>query len=165
MTEVKITTYWCGICGYSMPASIDPYSDQFLTKYRGVQAGGCPSCATHPNPENRRFSQLVQATDLAEMVTTKTATEADLEAQEVPDLDARGNQKQVQTGTRWELQVDQSNGKVSSVPVPVYEPKMRYQTEKELSALKLQRNRNLDALESVAVKEVTPKVEIDPEKA
>lgn len=154
-TIVKIKTWYCPSCGYTAPSHVDSYGAKFLAKYPGVVAGGCPSCATHPIERNHSPLELLEGVDLDAMVRIESSGDAALEAMMVEDLDSNGEPIMIQTGERYELRVNPQTGEIYSEPVPVYEPKMRSLTPQELTELKTERDQNLDALESVAVKEVS----------
>ena len=163
ITTAKVKTWICQTCPYRWQFSGDaiastPYDltdaqlkEQFPEpQFAGLTTGKCPNCFLQGVT-----SPLGLSVDISEMTEIIPATDDELGNQEVEELDANNQPIMVQTGSRWELSVDQATGKVGSVEVPVYEPKMRSLTTQELAELKQQRDQNLDALEKVAVKEVT----------
>lgn len=157
-TIIKSETFVCAMCGYNQ--NFDPFVDGVMAahfpEFPGIPNGACPACYSGRNPDRTmRDCQLFRAVDLSQLTVQTVASDATLEATEVPDLDTNGQQIMEQTGEHYELQVNQSTGAVGSVLVPDYAPKMRLQTTEELAALTLQRNQSLDELDKVAVSTVT----------
>lgn len=142
MIELKIDTYGCE-CGYHMPASIDPYTDAFVARYKGrVQKGGCPSCATHPDPQQRKHSQLSKIVDLSQMTTTRTAEQEDIDAESTLDTDAQGTPLLEKVGDRFRLNTQ--TGKIE--PVAVNRAKERPLKTNEKAEKMEQAQRDLDRL-------------------
>lgn len=168
-TNLKITTWGC-VCEYSQ--DFDPGDalkwEQYITNDTQLQRvaiakgrilspqGKCPACWLGLNDERVIYDRdLYGITDFSNLATTTSASDADLESRQLEMRDADGRVIQEQTGERYELRVNQQTGQIYSEAVPVYEPKMVPISQQQLAALKEQRDRSLDALESVAVKEVT----------
>lgn len=157
-TIVKINTWACPNCDYMQynnPANeVEMNQIFFEDRYAGRPTQACPACYAGENAQHTKgihYLESISGVDLSRLGQKQTASDATLEGIQVPDLDENGDTIQIQTGSRWELQVDQSTGAISSVEVPVYEPKMRNLTTQELADLKEQRDRSLDELEKVAV--------------
>lgn len=166
MNEVtlKINTWGCGLCGYSQnfdPADATLWElhinqDATITSKRGlVPQGCCPACYTGMNKERvvRDNCSLDGVVDLSSLSTTTTASDSELESRKEVELDSNGDIVMIQTGERQRLSI--VKGAPAVITEPIFEPKQRELTTKELSALKLERDSNLDSLEAVAVKEVT----------
>lgn len=157
--ELLVKTWKCSTCPFRWQFSGDALSNspydltdvqlkqQFPEgRFAGLPAGKCPNCYSQG-----QLNPLGLSVDEAEMSVITVASDEVLEATLVPEVDADGQTVMVQTGTHKEIGI--VGDSVGIVEVPVYEPKLRSLTTKELAELKLQRDQNLDALESIAVKE------------
>ena len=164
-TTVKAKTWICNTCIFRWQFSgeavdVSPYdlTDAQLKKqfpegrFAGLPAGKCPNCYSQG-----QLNPLGLSVDEAEMSVITVSSDEVLEATLVPELDSNGDPIMVQTD-QVRYQFDPLTGRIN--PVPVYEPKLRPLTTTELSDLKLQRDRSLDALGQTAVKEVSPQPDI-----
>jgi hypothetical protein len=167
-TLAAIQTWACPNCMYKQYH--DPTNEQEMNaifsepRYWGRPVGACPACWAGENDQRTKgefYLESINGTDLSSLGQRRVADDATLEAMTKPDLDANGQQIMEQVGEHYEMHIDQSTGGVGSVLVPDYAPKMRPLTDDELAELKAQRDQNLDALENVAVAEVSQ--EADPE--
>jgi hypothetical protein len=158
MATYRRTTWGCEHCGYfqDFDPTVPGEQARRFPEFPGIPDGACPACYSGRNEQKvQRASTLYQVTDLTSATDVSVASDAELESRQVPELDANGQQVLEQVGERYELRVNQSTGEIYSEPVPVYEPKLRSLTDQELAELKLQAAKSRDALEAVAVKEVT----------
>ena len=158
-TNLVLKSWACPNCPYYQ--QFDPTDlhlvVQNFPECPDLPLGKCPACWMGKNPQKvKQTSEMgLMLSSEGSRLQSNVASDDVLEAKEVPDTDQDGQPIMVQTGERYELRVNQSTGEIYSEPVPVYEPKMRSLTPQELAELKTQRDQNLDALEAVAVKEVT----------
>lgn len=164
-TTALLKTYVCPNCQFKPDSTYDPDSQEWLDavfpepRYADLPLGDCPACYAGENPQRQKMTshlEPVSGIDLSHLLNQKTvASDAILEATQVPDLDENGQQIMVESGSHFEQQFDPQTGETNVVPVTDYSPKMRDLTDKELAALKLQRDQNLDALSAIAVSETT----------
>lgn len=160
-TIAKIKTWVCPNCRYSQYYSPeDPRMDTDFAeaRYAGRPSTACPACYAGENPQRIRgvyHLEVLAGGDLSLLGQRRVASDAVLEATLVPELDENGKPVMIQTGERYELRVNPDTGDIYSEAVPVYEPKMIPAPKQQVDELKLQRDQELDALASVAVKEIS----------
>ena len=159
LIAATITTWACPNCEYKQyndPANEQRMGEIFSeARYAGRPVGACPACWAGENAQRTKdefYLESINGVDLSALGQTRVADDATLEATQVDDLDANGQPIMEPTG-EVRYQFDPMTGTIN--PVEVMQPKMRSLTTAELAELKQQRNQNLDALEAVAVKEVT----------
>lgn len=159
-TVAKMRTWACPNCEYKQ--FHDPSNEAEMNSifrepvFQGRPLGACPACYSGRNAQ--RTAQLsmlgeISGVDLSALGERRVADDSTLESTTVIEVDQYGREVQEQVGETETLAIVE--GKPAVVTAPVYEPKMRSLTDEELAALKEQRDQNLDALEKVAVKEIT----------
>jgi hypothetical protein len=158
-TTALVTTWECPNCPFlwqfseealgSSPYDLSPAQllEQF-PEYPRLQAGKCPNC--HRQGVD---SPLGLCIDEGRMTRVRVSDDSDLESVTKEETDQDGNPVLEQVGERETLGI--VDGKPAVVTEPIYEPKQRELTTKELKDLKAQRNQSLDQLETLAVKEVS----------
>jgi hypothetical protein len=152
-TSLILQSYW-HVCGFTMTTDIDPYSEYFLNKYPGIQAGNCPSCYL----SSRAQLPLEKLTGPTSTVQTNTLDEADIDALTETEMDDNGNAVMIDSGdVKQEIGI--VDGAPAIVETPIMVAKQRELTAQEKTEKSEEAQKNLDALASIAVSEST---EADP---
>ena len=153
---LKATVYGCGTCGYYQDFNSVDNPLQHQSIFPTVPAGKCPACFAGQNPQRQRIECDLEAisTSAEIMTTVEFASDQELESRTEELRDEHGNVVMEQTGEHYEMRVNPVTGEVYSELVPDHTSKLQQISDKELADLKEQRDRNLDALETIAVKEL-----------
>jgi hypothetical protein len=143
-------SYRCVTCPLTF--SIDPTDSKEIVRHfpecPDLASGMCPACWMRDRTESAM--ELLKES----AITTEVATDEEIAAKTVEATDDNGQTIMVESD-RTTLSIGIVDGKPAVVETPILEPQMRDLTDDELTELKQQRDQNLDALESVALKEVT----------
>jgi hypothetical protein len=141
-TILNKPTFTCNGCGgvFDFDLADTEAIKRYFPLAENPVANCCPVCGGNVSLDAEPKSHVTVSSD------------ATLEATQVPELDEDGHPITIQTGERQDIGI--VNGQIGIITHPIYEPKMRSLTTQELAALKQQRDQNLDALSSIAVKEV-----------
>lgn len=151
-TIFAMPTYGC-ICGYSQDFTPSAENTALhFPEYPDLPLGACPTCyakGVRPAP------LLAQILNTTAMQQANVITQTDIDAMTKDDLDTNGQPIIIQTGSRYEMQVDQTNGAITSVEVPIYGVQQRPLTDAEHQAEVDKMNQALDTLSQDAVQEIT----------
>jgi hypothetical protein len=160
--HILIKTYACPSCSYTQ--DFDPRDEAQMRatfpelRYAGLPAGDCPACYAGENPDRTRRAsamELLEGPSVADLLNQKTiASDGTLAETRVTETDESGRPILEQVDERYEARVHPQTGAITSELVPVLEVKTRELTEKELKDLQQQRDRSLDDVAEVAVKEL-----------
>lgn len=151
-TIFAMPTYGC-ICGYSQDFTPSAENNaRHFPEYPDLPLGACPTCyakGVRPAP------LLAQILNTSTMQQANVITEAEIDVMTKDDLDANGKPIIVETGSRYEMKVDQTNGAISSVKVLIYGVQQRTLTDAEHQAEVDKMNQAQQDLAAIAVKEIT----------
>ena len=119
-------------------------------QFAGLQPGKCPECYSRGVS-----SDLAVSLDPVDMSIIYVASDEELESRQVDEFDSDGQAVMVESGEYRDVLIN-DNWTPRFIQEPIMAPKQRQLTDEELADLKLQRDQNLDQLETITVQEVTP---------
>lgn len=165
-TLIYKKTYACPNCQFKPDQTYDPNSQAWYDAtfpqpwFAGCPLGDCPACYAGLNPQGQKMvshMEVFSGVDLGVSLNQSlVADDTILESTQVEVVDpVTGRPQMVKIGSHFEPYCDPVTGVISSIQVDDFAPQTRSLTTDELTALKQQRDQNLNALSSVNVKEQT----------